>query len=993
MTYFDRNNHDNNIASWNCNGKLSSCINFISKINTTHHIIHLSETKHNKFTKFLIPRGFRCLSRPGIRKANVDRGGNIVFVNEFIYKCIKSTRYFEWGIVLNFGGFFIIFVYFVPEDSRYYDGESFSEFFNVLHNGSGRIGFVIGDLSDKFNRDYDNNVDVSSNAQGSLFASIYQEGGFYPINHLNLGNKVFTGSYTFEKADAHSQIDFLFTNDHRKVKDFKILKEGLQHSDHKVLQCALEIDLSLPTKLLLAWSRDTNTIGSNKKEKLFRANFDVDINTLHTEVNGELANFTASVLSGTIETKNVINDLNVVLQKCYNNSRTTNNNSQKLELEWEDLDGKALWDRIDWTGKYSSTKNYDKPDDEDTFKYFQSLYSPTDEPPVEDLEIDVDRYMPVTDDAITPKEIEEAFDSQMKGYNFTQSALLPIRNSLLGIMLIIFNLIFFATKPVCWAASMLFPIPKKGDLTLSNNWRGIQLGEYFGAWYDRIIGNRIRRWMCIDEFQTAYQKFKDCNTQIFTVRVVLALAKSKKKPLYIAFLDLEKAFDKVRRTTMIKTLLAAGIGSTMAKAIQNMYSNTKVHLHGVGQFITTSGIKQGASSSVYIFISFINGLFKHLRNKFPPNIILGIIHNLIHADDTILLDTTLEVFRDKISTTYHFFAGINQKLNLGKTKYMRVATGKSIVPDETLEFDNIQVLQVQQEKYLGHWITSDSNVKNSILLDLHERSAQVLVKYRNFINNQKTAPLKIKLKVLQACFTLCILSNCEVWGPSIPAKVFSLYNKGLKLALRVRNSTPTAVVYMETRQPYIKALILKRQLKFWRKLNSHAGPELLNLLDRAKSTAYIKHYKLLDSTYDDENSLYNEVNDEYYRVLWQEITTATPAQSKLHLYHTIYNTDTIPQNSLSLDCFSKFQQVLTTYLTSSHHLESETAKWNRVQRGEGLCKQCKNGEEESLDHFLFECTHFASTRDKLNSYPENVHEFFKWEFGAITLFQMHLDRV
>ena len=176
---------------------------------------------------------------------------------------------------------------------------------------------------------------------------------------------------------------------------------------------------------------------------------------------------------------------------------------------------------------------------------------------------------------------------------------------------------------------------------------------------------------------------------------------------------------------------------------------------------------------------------------------------------------------------------------------MKVETTRS-TEGETIEFKDIKVLQVLQEKYLGHWITSDSNMKNSILLDLQERSANVIVKYRNFINNHKSSPLSVKLNVLLACFTSCILSNCEIWGPCLPVKVLSLYNKGLKLALGVRCGTPTAVVYLESRMPYIKALIRKRQLKFWRSLVEGAGPELVSLLDKAKSTPHIKHYPLLD---------------------------------------------------------------------------------------------------------------------------------------------------
>ena len=66
---------------------------------------------------------------------------------------------------------------------------------------------------------------------------------------------------------------------------------------------------------------------------------------------------------------------------------------------------------------------------------------------------------------------------------------------------------------------------------------------------------------------------------------------------------------------MLRVLSNLGMGSIMLNALKNIYCQTSVHLKGIGSFISTIGIRQGTSSSVYIFIIFINGLFKHLRDR------------------------------------------------------------------------------------------------------------------------------------------------------------------------------------------------------------------------------------------------------------------------------------------------------------------------------------------------------------------------------------------
>ena len=95
------------MMSWNCNGKLSQANNFIGQYTSPHDIIHLSGSKHNSYTTFKVPGGFKCISRPGCRR-NVDRGGIIVYIKNWLYKYIKVMRYFKWGIILYFSTFTIV---------------------------------------------------------------------------------------------------------------------------------------------------------------------------------------------------------------------------------------------------------------------------------------------------------------------------------------------------------------------------------------------------------------------------------------------------------------------------------------------------------------------------------------------------------------------------------------------------------------------------------------------------------------------------------------------------------------------------------------------------------------------------------------------------------------------------------------------------------------------------------------------------------------------
>ena len=94
---------------------------------------------------------------------------------------------------------------------------------------------------------------------------------------------------------------------------------------------------------------------------------------------------------------------------------------------------------------------------------------------------------------------------------------------------------------------------------------------------------------------------------------------NEKKKLYCAFLDFEKAFDKLNRGFLIQKLINENVSSKMIIAIKSMYSVIKAcvkYKNTVSDSVISQvGVKQGDPSSSLMFLFFINDLIQGVNSN------------------------------------------------------------------------------------------------------------------------------------------------------------------------------------------------------------------------------------------------------------------------------------------------------------------------------------------------------------------------------------------
>ena len=139
--------------------------------------------------------------------------------------------------------------------------------------------------------------------------------------------------------------------------------------------------------------------------------------------------------------------------------------------------------------------------------------------------------------------------------------------------------------PAEWKEGYLIKIPKKGDLSHCDNFRGITLLSVPGKVLNRIILELMKGEVdkTLREEQAGFRQDRSCTDQIATLRIIVEQSIEWNSSLYVNFVDYEKAFDSLDRETLWKILRHYGGLMKLVNMIKNSYERMSCRVTHDGQ--------------------------------------------------------------------------------------------------------------------------------------------------------------------------------------------------------------------------------------------------------------------------------------------------------------------------------------------------------------------------------------------------------------------------
>lgn len=364
---------------------------------------------------------------------------------------------------------------------------------------------------------------------------------------------------------------------------------------------------------------------------------------------------------------------------------------------------------------------------------------------------------------------------------------------------------------------IIIPIPKDklGDLSDVNNYRPIAIASILSKVFENCILIHCADYLETFDSQFGFKKNHSTDQCIFVLKETIHYFVDNGSPVFAAFLDASKAFDRVNHWSLMKKLIHRGVPLCVVRTLLFWYRNQEFLAcwNGVksNKFHVLNGVRQGSILSPFLFAVYMDALSSKLEKSDAGCFLHGmIVNHLMYADDLVILAPSLKGLQKLLDVCCDFAVEHDIIFNIRKSHGMKFLPKdfQDIAFDQP-RLNNDYLDYVDEFCYLGHLITSDLSDENDMSRQQKKMCARANVIIRKFVKCCEDVK-----KTLFRSFIACIY-GCSLWLNYRCSSFNSIkvtYNKALRMMFNLPRKCSVSENFVQRDLPTFDELIRKQSV-------------------------------------------------------------------------------------------------------------------------------------------------------------------------------------
>lgn len=322
------------------------------------------------------------------------------------------------------------------------------------------------------------------------------------------------------------------------------------------------------------------------------------------------------------------------------------------------------------------------------------------------------------------------------------------------------------TWPEDFLTTAMIPLEKKPKATKCSDFRTISLISHAAKIMLRILNRRLRAKMeeVVSEEQFGFRQGRGTRDAVGLLKSIIQRSLDVNKTVYVGFVDLEKAFDRVSWKKLMEILGRMGVDWRDRKLIRELYWNQKVFLRtAVGdtdRMEIGRGVRQGCCLSPTLFNIYSEFMVKEAmaKGKFDGVKIGGrYVGDIRFADDMALVSHSKAGLERMLGRLEGSCGQYGMAINYDKTKVMVVGRTSRVV---RIELGGHRLQQVDRFRYLGSLITADGRSCEEIKARIAMGKVAFEEKRRVLTGN---LDLELRKRMMKCFVWSVMLCGAETW--------------------------------------------------------------------------------------------------------------------------------------------------------------------------------------------------------------------------------------